>query len=226
MTWESTTLGDLVIAIPGSTALLRSYRLDFCCGGTVTLADACRISGISLEKINKELEKFQNSQKALEKNPVHTWPLTKITEYIVDHYHQNLRSRVPELLFLAEKVERVHAGKDDCPQGLANAIRNIKVEMDSHMQKEEEILFPMIAAGNGSLAYMPIRILLAEHEGHGANLGLLRELAYNYKAPEHACNTWRALYAGLDQIEQELMEHIHLENHVLFIRALSEEIRE
>ena len=222
MTWENTTLGDLVIAVPGSTALLRSYRLDFCCGGASTLGQACRLGGIALEKVEQELEKFQRTEVA---NPVHSWPLTKITQYIVDHYHQELRRCVPELIFLAEKVERVHAGKPDCPQGVAHAIRNIKVEMDSHMQKEEEILFPMIAAGNGTMAYMPIRIMLAEHEGHGANLGLLRELAYNYKAPEDACNTWRALYAGLDQMEHELMEHIHLENHVLFTRALSEEVQ-
>ncbi|HAZ13036.1 MAG: iron-sulfur cluster repair di-iron protein [Bdellovibrionales bacterium GWA2_49_15] len=220
MTWGNTTLGDLVLALPDSTALLRSLRLDFCCGGASTLAEACRLGGISLEKVEQELKKIQKPEVT---KPVYNWPLEKITQFIVEHYHRDLRSRVPELILLAEKVERVHAGKPGCPQGVANAIRSIKIEMDSHMQKEEEILFPMIAAGNGSMAYMPIRILLAEHEGHGANLGLLRELAYNYKAPEHACNSWRALYVGLDQMEHELMEHIHLENHVLFTRALSEE---
>jgi regulator of cell morphogenesis and NO signaling len=92
--------------------------------------------------------------------------------------------------------------------------------MESHMQKEEQILFPMIRAGRGRMALMPVQVMEQEHRDHGENLALMRKLASDFVAPEEACNTWRALYLGLAELESELMAHISLENHVLFPRAL------
>jgi regulator of cell morphogenesis and NO signaling len=93
-------------------------------------------------------------------------------------------------------------------------------ELESHMQKEEHVLFPLILAGRGALAAAPIRVMEREHEDHGRNLERLRELAHDFAPPLDACGTWRALYLGLEELEREIMEHIHLENHVLFPRAL------
>ena len=125
---------------------------------------------------------------------------------------------MPGLIAAAVKVERVHAGKPAVPVGLAAALDDMWRELQDHMEKEERILFPMLAAGDAR-ARMPIGVMRTEHDEHGVSLQRLRALTGNHVAPPHACATWRALYDGLVTLEAELMAHIHLENHVLFPRA-------
>jgi regulator of cell morphogenesis and NO signaling len=146
--------------------------------------------------------------------------LPEIADYIVGYYHERLRTLLPDLIFMADKVEQVHAGHELCPKGLTNKLREINNELLDHMMKEEQILFPLIKNGQGKHAGMPIKVMLHEHVLHAENLGQLRGLAQNFVAPEGACGTWRRLYQGLDQLDQELNEHINLENTVLFTRAL------
>lgn len=146
-------------------------------------------------------------------------PLSEMTDYIVGFYHDRLRLILPELILLAEKVERVHADHHYCPKGLTQHLHEIHRELLDHMMKEEQILFPLIKNGQGHLAFMPIKVMQAEHEIHDAALKKLRMLTFDFKLPEGACGTWNALYKGLSQLEVELMEHIHLENSNLFVRA-------
>ena len=122
---------------------------------------------------------------------------------------------------MARKVEAVHGDKSSCPRGLADHLEHMSEELEQHMQKEEQLLFPMILGGRGRMASMPISVMEQEHQDHGRNLARMSVLAHEYVAPEEACNTWRALYLGLAELEAELMEHIHLENHVLFPRTLN-----
>lgn len=150
-----------------------------------------------------------------------TRPLTELVDFIVARYHDALRRDLPGLLDAASKVERVHAGKPSCPRGLASQLEQLDAELKQHMAKEEHVLFPAIRSGNqGARLHMPVRVMMQEHEDHGASLRLIRELATGFVAPSGACATWRALYAGLEQLEVELMAHIRLENEVLFPRAL------
>ncbi len=121
---------------------------------------------------------------------------------------------------MAHKVERVHASKNDCPRGLAEHLEYMARELEQHMLKEEELLFPMILAGDGALAAMPIQVMEQEHQDHGKNLTRLHALARGFEAPDEACGTWQALYLGLRELEAALMRHIHLENHVLFPMVL------
>ena len=129
---------------------------------------------------------------------------------------------LPELIALATKVESRHADKPTCPKGLAALLGAMQDEVLDHLAKEEQMLFPMILAGQGRFAVGPVQVMEHEHDEHGRNLALLRTLTGDFVPPAGACTTWRALYLGLRQLDQELMEHIHLENNVLFPRALAE----
>ena len=114
----------------------------------------------------------------------------------------------------------MHADKADRPRGLAEHLARLADELEQHMQKEEQVLFPLIRAGRGAIAATPVQVLEHEHKDHALNLAHTRALAHDFVPPESACNTWRALYLGLEQLERDLMQHIHLENNVLFPRAL------
>ncbi len=210
-------LGDIAEQIPASTSVLRKYNLDFCCGGKQTLEDACRFQKLDMDQVIKDIAEVQSSA---DKGEWRNAPLSSITHHLENHYHARHRLMLPELQMLAAKVERVHEGHPDCPVGLASFLEEMTLDLVEHMSKEEMILFPMINAGNGAMAVMPIHVMTAEHDQHGQNLAKLKVLAFDFKVPEEACGTWRALYKGLDLLEQELMEHIHLENHILFARAL------
>ena len=121
---------------------------------------------------------------------------------------------------MAEKVERVHAKKPTCPRGLARHLERMLDAVEEHLAKEEQILFPLIRGGHGPKAQMPIRMMLQEHDDHGAALARTRALTNDLVPPMEACATWKALYLGLGELERDLHTHIHLENHVLFPRAL------
>jgi len=149
-------------------------------------------------------------------------PLTELIDFILERFHAPLRSDLPALVELAKKVEDVHAGKPSCPRGIAQHLAHVLVEVEIHLAKEERILFPLIRAGRGPTALMPIKVMMQEHEDHGVNLRRTRALTGDLAAPPEACASWRSLYQGLAQLEADLMEHIHLENNVLFPRALRE----
>lgn len=133
------------------------------------------------------------------------------------------RRDLPVLLGAAQKVERVHGAKPSCPQGLSSALEQLASEMHTHMDKEEQILFPAIrSGGRGAQLHMPVRVMMQEHDDHGVGLRRIRTLATDFVPPPAACATWRALYGGLAKLEGELMEHIHLENNILFPGALTD----
>ena len=155
-------------------------------------------------------------------NDSHRWdrePLPALITFIVDTFHHRLREQFPELIRMAEKVEARHGEKASCPRLAAHLISMHDSVLD-HLAKEENVLFPLIANGQGRVIAGPVHVMEHEHEDHARALETLRRLTTNFVAPEEACVTWRALYLGLQQLEEELMVHIHLENNVLFRRAL------
>jgi regulator of cell morphogenesis and NO signaling len=127
--------------------------------------------------------------------------------------------QLTELIRLSRRVEHVHAGRPGCPAGLADALEGLQQELESHMMKEEQVLFPMLARGMNGPAQAPISVLRFEHEQHGSALNHIQRLTNNITTPVNACNTWRALYGGLNAFKEDLMQHIHLENNVLFLNA-------
>lgn len=218
MRYADQPLSSLAIAIPMATEIFRKNRLDFCCGGKQTLKEACEKRNLKLDKVIEQLEKLENKEEI----KIEERSLFEITNFIQERYHADLRRRLPELLALAKKVEKVHAEHLNCPTGLHALLTDLHNEMLMHMMKEEIVLFPMINQGRGNLALLPIKIMTDEHDIHGRQLDKIHRLTNDFNPPDGACGTWCALYSGLEKFEKELMEHIHLENNILFPRALGQ----
>jgi len=141
-----------------------------------------------------------------------------IITYILERYHQVHRREVPELRTLARHVEEAHAGHAAVPTGLSALLERMHEALESHMQKEEQILFPLMRAGGSPMIVHPIDMMRHEHDEHGENLTALAALTNNMTAPDDACKSWRALYAGLAKLVADLNEHIRIENDILFPR--------
>lgn len=206
-----TSLGEIARNLPGATAVFSRHRLDFCCGGTALLADAATKRGIDPAVVVDELRRLDPAAapRDLPETPA------GLTAHIIARYHDAHRAELPELIRLAAKVERVHADHQAVPRGLQAHLEAMHEELCAHMDKEEHILFPMMA-NPGAPVWQPIARMRAEHDEHGQELRRLMELTSDLALPEGACNTWRALYLGLRKFADDLVEHIHTENNILF----------
>lgn len=151
----------------------------------------------------------------------HEAPLSQLIDHILQRYHERHRQQLPEAIRLAIKVEQVHASHASCPHGLAEHLHSMLQELDSHMRKEEQVLFPLIAQGSGAMTGGPITMMRMEHDQHARDLAQLDKLTSRLELPQDACNTWRELYAQLRAFQQDLVDHIRLENTVLFPNALA-----
>jgi regulator of cell morphogenesis and NO signaling len=213
------TLAEMATTYPAASRLFHREGLDYCCGGKRSFEEACRDRGIDPAALLAEIEG------AVAKTAAQPWsdrPLEELIRHIVDHYHASLREELPQLVALAEKVESRHAEKSSCPRGLAEHLRLVHAAVLEHLVKEEQVLFPMILSGLGPRAGGPVQAMEHEHRDHAENLRRLRGLAHDFVPPAEACTSWSALYLRLRELEADLMEHIHLENNVLFPRALCE----
>ena len=215
--YAARTLSEIAAALPGATAVFRRRKLDFCCGGAVPLAAAAAARHVDLDEIEAELAELV----ALGLAPDLPQDALGLIALIETRYHAVHRRQLPELQRLAHRVEAVHAGRPDVPRGLAALLDRMGAELEEHMQKEESILFPLIRNGGHPMISQPIRVLLAEHDDHGAHLRALEALTQDFVPPPDACSTWRALYAGAQKFSDDLMDHIHAENNVLFPQFLS-----
>jgi regulator of cell morphogenesis and NO signaling len=218
----SPTLGDLARANPSATRVFLRHRLDFCCGGKRTLADACALAGLDHAEIAREIE-----IEASRHDDLPRWEnrsQTELADHIERHYHAALRRDLPPLIAAARRVEKVHAGKASVPVGLGDLLDAFLLEMQTHMGIEETVLFPMIRQGApGASVVTRVRALEREHDAHGVTLGIIRGMTDDLVTPPHGCATWRGLYEGLASLEADLMQHIHLENNILFLRAVTED---
>jgi len=218
MDYLDQSLGQLARRIPGATRLFDAHHLDFCCAGNRTLRTAAQAAGIAPEPIAAELTAMQ--QRASD-GAERDWSAAtdkELVDHILIRHHAVHREQLPELIRLARRVEHVHGDRDTCPHGLADHLESMAQELESHMRKEEMVLFPLISCGQGGMASMPIGVMRMEHDSHGAELRRLEELTDNITPPRDACTTWRALYLGLRTFREDLMAHIHTENNILFER--------
>lgn len=211
------TLGEIAVRLPGATAIFRRHGLDFCCGGDARLRDAVRAPGIALEQITRELQ-------LLDADAACDYPATApaLIDHILQRYHETHRRELPELILLAKKVERVHAAHPMAPLGLSDALRAMTQELEAHMMKEEIVLFPMMRLGAHPGIAHPIARMRHEHDDHGERLREVERLYRGGVLPDDACGSWRALYAGVRKLADDLMQHIHLENNVLFPQFATE----
>ena len=226
-----TLVGDIAAAQPASIRVFQQYGIDFCCGGKKPLADVCQEHQVPYEEIAKALA---GAELPRDDRDWSNASLSALVQHIISRYHETLRRELPRLEAMAAKVNDVHGEKlpETFPQ-LNGVLRELSEELTSHMGKEEMILFPAVeeleAAKQearrpmtrfplGALR-MPMAVMEQEHEHAGNLLATLNGLTGSYRTPEWACNTFRGLYAGLEDLERDLHVHIHLENNILFPRA-------
>ncbi len=142
--------------------------------------------------------------------------MPSLINYVLARFHDRHREQLPELMLLAQTVESVHAMHPACPNGLASLLGRIQFELDSHMMKEERVLFPMLLRGMRAHAVGPISVMKAEHEHHETAMREMMQITRNLTLPEDACGTWRHLYEGIGDFADDLQRHIELENEVVF----------
>jgi regulator of cell morphogenesis and NO signaling len=205
------SLGQLAVNLPGATAVFRKLKLDFCCGGLVSLRQAALDKNLDLNDVLGQLAALQRPDVL----PENIAPAALI-DHIISRYHEVHRVQLPELVRMARRVEAVHRDNPDVPTGLAGLLEEMEQELLGHMHKEEAILFPLLKSGGSPFVDQPLGVMRAEHTSHGLALDQIHALTHDMQPPEGACNTWRALYAGIAQFTDDLIQHIHLENNVLF----------
>jgi regulator of cell morphogenesis and NO signaling len=219
MAFRDQPLGELALSIPRASALFRKYDMDYCCGGKQTLERAASRKELDVGII----EPSWQTGRAAHRERLARRRLSEIIDHIIVRYHDRHREQLPELILQATKVERVHADKPNVPKGLTKYLTMLHDELSSHMMKEERILFPMIKEGMGSQAMGPISVMESEHDDAGELLEVIKHITNGVTPPPEACTTWKAMYNGINELIDDLMEHISLENNVLFPRALAGE---
>jgi regulator of cell morphogenesis and NO signaling len=212
MTYAQRQVADIAATLPGATQVFRKHKIDFCCGGQVPLSQAAAERGEALSAIEAELAALETDATEVPQSN------DDLIEHILDRYHATHRAELPELIRLAARVEERHAGNAAVPNGLHAALVELSGALDEHMQKEEQILFPLMRAGGHPMIGGPIGRMRFEHDEHGERLANLERLAHGFVLPEEACPTWQALYAGVRKLIDDVHEHVHLENNVLFAR--------
>jgi regulator of cell morphogenesis and NO signaling len=211
-------VGAVARDLPGATGVFRRYGINFCCGGDVSVAQAAEQRQVAPEALVEALTQLEVQQSA----QAQTWAdkdNIELIEHILSRYHDVHRRQLPELIRLSGRVELVHGGHPCCPVSLTAQLEQMQAELEAHMNKEEQVLFPMISRNMLANATAPVQVMRDEHEDHGEALAAIRALTHDLTLPEGACNTWQALYRGLEELEVDLIEHIHLENNILFDRV-------
>lgn len=212
------TVGEIVARRPALSRLFEQAGIDYCCGGRKPLEEACRMKGIDAAAFLATLEDEAAQDSAAPLVNASDMSLAELSDHIERTHHATLKSELPRLGALAEKVAMVHGESDPRLRGLFETFQSFVRDLIPHMAREEEVVFPGIRAGSASTD--AIRRLESEHDGAGAAMAKMRELTDGYRPPEWACNSYRALLDGLARIERDMHEHVHKENNVLFPRAL------
>lgn len=230
---QSATVGELVAADYRKAEVFRKFGLDFCCGGKKSVEQACREKGLDVYAVKKELADLDR-QTGEKGEDFDQWPLDTLADYIVSRHHAYVNESLPILYELTQKVARVHGERHPELIDIAEHFDAVAQELRMHMHKEERVLFPFIQdmaaaerearplppAPFGSVAN-PIRMMEAEHESVGGDLAAIQTLSDDYTPPSDACTSYRVLFAKLQEFEQDLHRHIHLENNILFPKAIA-----
>ncbi len=214
------TVGELVAERPGRSRVFQAHKIDFCCQGNRTLREACERKNAPADLVVAELEKELAAPTETGPNPA-ALPPHELCEYIVEKHHGFIRDELPRLHAMSQRVAHVHGPHTPSLVDLYHVFCEMADELVTHILKEEEELFPAVSALSldekaADLPENPFAEMIHEHEQTGTALEKLRELTNNFQPPPEACNTYRALFAGLQDLEEDMHRHIHLENSVLF----------
>ena len=232
---DNITVKEIVVNFPQTRAMLETLGIDYCCGGKIPLAQAAENVGLSTDQVLSNLHQVLESEES-NTTTAQDWNLTSLTE-LADHieqtHHVFMKTQLPRLAGLLDKTLQAHGEKHgDMLRGLQHSLLSLKSDIEMHLAKEEQILFPLIRqmeafhAGQGPTPEMhcgtignPIRQMEHEHDAAGQFLVQMRQVSDDYTLPDDACPTFTALFEGLEAMEKDLHEHIHLENNILFPKA-------
>jgi regulator of cell morphogenesis and NO signaling len=235
---QTETIGDIAARRMAAVRVFEEHGIDYCCGGGRPLDEVCREKGISPVDLLAEVSATERSRPESGTDWL-TAPLSDLTAHIVATHHQYLRRELPALAVRLAAVIDVHGQRHgDLLIPLAKAFADLKSELEPHMHKEETVLFPFVEWAErsmqggrrwttppfGGFFASPIRTMEQEHDSAGRALLEIRRITGDFTLPLGACNTFRSLYDGLAKLERDLHVHIHLENNVLFPRAMQLEI--
>ena len=230
------TVGSIVNDNFATARVFKYFGIDFCCGGSATLEDACRAAGADVEKVIAALEAGDVTDGGV--IPFDRWPTDLLIDYVLKIHHRGIRAKGPGLLNDIRTVARVHGDAHPELLQLIPLFERSLADLESHLQKEEQVLFPYCYAlfdahlrGDahqamhcGSVAN-PIRVMLHEHNDEGTRYKFIRVLMKNFVTPEDACATYRLMLQDLEAFMDALFEHIHIENNILFPRFVELEQR-
>jgi regulator of cell morphogenesis and NO signaling len=235
---ETMTVADVAGKHPHTTRVFEQLGIDYCCGGKKSLQEACRTANIPLQKA---LDLLQQAPSTAVVKDWERASLAELADHIVANHHGYVKQEIPRIQRLSDKVCDVHGGRHPELKQMRSVFQAMAQELALHMMKEEQVLFPYIAAlesafQNGKRAPQapfgpvenPIRMMRMEHDSAGSALAELKSLSSGYTAPADGCTTYRTLFQALQEFEADLHQHIHLENNILFPRAeeLENKVRE
>lgn len=227
------TIGEMVVADYRKAEVFRKYGIDYCCGGKKSLEETCQKKGLDPQVVQKELNEV--AKKPIDGHQdFNTWEIDALASYILEKHHSYVAQTLPMLYELTAKVARVHGERHPELVEIAAHFDAVAQELQMHMHKEERVLFPYIiqmAAAQrdntplappffGSVAN-PIQMMEAEHESAGGEMEEIRRLSADFTPPTDACTSYRVLFAKLNEFEQDLHQHVHLENNILFPKSIA-----
>jgi regulator of cell morphogenesis and NO signaling len=229
------TVRDVVSKDFRTATIFEKHSIDFCCHGNVTLEDACKKSGISTEEIQQELA-LLSSKKIDDGESFHTWELDYLADSIVRTHHKYVKEAIPVALAHLAKVVNKHGEHHPEVRSIQTRFQKVAEEMIRHMAKEEMVLFPYISSmvkhmqsgaklerpQFGTIAH-PIQMMETEHASAGDTMDSIRSESKGFTLPDDACATFRVTYEELKQFESDLHKHVHLENNILFPKAIEME---
>ncbi len=235
MQFTNKTIREIALESPLTTRVFEEFKIDYCCGGRVDFAVACENAGVDPSSVQQKLESVMSSAQPADAS-IESGTLTELADHIVNTHHVFTRDELARLDPLMEKVARKHGETHPELVEIQEKFKALNDELLPHLAKEEMVLFPYIkeldratASGRSPLAphfgtvQNPVRLMMFEHDAAGDLLRRMRELSSDYTTPEGACPSYAALYAGLEDLEKDLHRHIHLENNILFPRAIEME---
>lgn len=230
------TVREIALEMPLSTRIFEEFRIDYCCGGRKPFAEACESAGVSPTDVAERLEEALADTAAPEFN-FNLMPLQELISHILDKHHAYTRDEIVRLTPLMEKVANRHGTNHSSLYILKSYSYTLFEDLASHMSKEEAILFPFLSelldregkVSSSSPVFgtigNPLRVMIAEHDRAGELLSQMRRVTSDYTLPDGACPSFTALYSRLEELEKDLHQHIHLENNILFPKALELEAR-
>jgi len=231
------TVRELALSNTSATRVLEKLGIDYCCGGNKSLAEACRGANVSVDQVIDSLEMAeQAAQAAQKKRNWQTEPLADLVVHIKNTHHKYTHEEMARLVPLLEKACSVHEKKHPELRQGRTSFQSLVTELTTHMMKEERVLFPYIARMEAAVIQKepilpapfgsvqnPVSMMEHEHDSAGNALRAMREASDGYAAPADACVSYQTLYKALAAFETDLHQHIHLENNILFPRAVAME---